>query len=242
MNIQEYYRRRQELTEDQEKYRNLCSVCLQPEFGCYCKDLKRFDSRIKFVILIHPIEVKRRIATGRMSHLCLENSVLIKGQDYTANDQVNEILKNTSCQCVVLYPGPKALNLSKVSANEKKKIIAPGKDLVVFVIDGTWATARRMIRQSQNLTALPRICFTPQQLSQFRVRKQPAPECLSTIEAIHQLIEHLGPSVGFDLESREHDQLLFVFNKMVQRQLAFIQDSYDNPKSTSYRRPRFRIA
>ncbi|MBL7670510.1 MAG: DTW domain-containing protein [Bdellovibrionaceae bacterium] len=242
MNIQEYYRRRQELIEHQVKYRNLCSVCLQPEFGCYCKELRRFDPKIKFVILIHPIEVKRRIATGRMSHLCLENSVLIKGQDYTANDQVNEILKNASCQSVVLYPGPKALNLSHVSAIEKKQILIPPKKLVVFVIDGTWATARRMIRQSQNLNVLPRICFTPRRLSQFRVRKQPAPECLSTIEAIHHLIEHLGPAVGFDLESREHDQLMVVFDKMVQRQLVFIQESYDNPKSTSYRRPRFRVS
>lgn len=242
VNVQEYYRQRQELSELQVQYRRLCSVCLQPEFGCYCKELKRFDPQIKFVILIHPIEAKRRIATGRMSYLCLENSVLIKGQDYTNNEQVNEILRDPALQSVVLYPGPKALNLSQISVIEKKQILSSGKGLVVFVIDGTWATARRMIRQSKNLFDLPRICFTPPGVSQFRVRKQPAPECLSTIEAIHQLIEHLGPVVGFDLEARAHDQLLVVFNKMVERQLAFIQDSYDNPKSTSYRRPRFRIA
>jgi DTW domain-containing protein YfiP len=242
VNVQDYYRQRKTLSEQQVSYRNLCVVCLQPEFGCYCQDLKRFNPLVKFVILIHPIEVKRRIATGRMSHLCLENSVLIKGQDFSQNSQVNEILESSTYHPVVLYPGPKALNLSRVSETERKQILRSDRTLVVFVIDGTWATARRMIRQSQNLNQLPRICFTPPGLSQFRVRKQPAPECLSTIEAIHHVIELLGPHVGFDIEAREHDQLLFVFNKMVQRQLAFIQESYDNPKSTSYRRPRFRLA
>ena len=37
---------------------------MQPEFGCYCRHIKKFDPKIKFIILIHPIELKRRIATA----------------------------------------------------------------------------------------------------------------------------------------------------------------------------------
>jgi hypothetical protein len=51
------------------------------------------------------------------------------------------------------------------------------------------------------------------------VRKQPAQECYSTIEAIHHTIELLGPSCGFSVAQREHDRLLFIFDKMVSRQL-----------------------
>ena len=215
---------------------------MQPDFGCYCEFVQKFDSRIKFVILIHPIEVKRRIATGRMSHLVLKNSELIKGQDYSQNDRVNELLNDPQNQCLILYPGRFSQNVTPKPGIEKPKVFETGKTPVLFVIDGTWATARKTMKQSLNLKAVPRICFTPPGPSNFRVRKQPAPECYSTIEAIHHTVELLGPEAGFDPASREHDKLLFVFDKMVERQLEFVRKSFDDPNSNSYRRPRFRIA
>ena len=122
------------------------------------------------------------------------------------------------------------------------RVFKTEKTPVVFVIDGTWATARKMMRQSENLHAVPRICFTPSAPSQFRVRKQPKAECFSTIEAIHQCVELLGEQVGFNLNRREHDNLLNVFNQMVERQLHFIREAFDNPRSTSYRRVKNRVA
>ena len=113
---------------------------------------------------------------------------------------------------------------------------------MVFVIDGTWATARKTMRLSQNLHALPRVCFTPPARSNFQVRKQPKAECYSTIEAVHHTIELLGPAAGFDLLARKHDSLLRVFSVMVNRQIAFLKDAFDNPRSTSYRRPKARVA
>jgi DTW domain-containing protein YfiP len=242
MNIEEYQRRRQQWAESQIKYRDLCVTCLQPPFGCYCKDIQRIDPKIKFVILTHPIEVKRRIATGRMAHLGLQNSELIRGIDFSKNERVNALLANQSYQPMVLYPGKYALNLSMVERSEMQRTFSSEKTLMIFVIDGTWATARPMLNQSQNIMDLPRICFVPEKQSQFRVRRQPAENCLSTIEAIHHTIELLAPIVGFDSSQGEHDKLLTVFHNMVERQLDCIRDSYDNPKSTSYRRPRVRVA
>lgn len=76
--------------------------CLQPDYGCYCGHIQRFDPKIEFVILIHPIEVRRRIATGRMSHLILENSHLISGENYTDHPLVNELIQSQSHQSVIL--------------------------------------------------------------------------------------------------------------------------------------------
>lgn len=222
------------------KPRGLCVVCMQPEFGCYCPHIKKFDPKIKFIILIHPIEFKRRIATGRMSSLCLENSELIVGQDYTANARINELLNDPQFQPLVLYPGVNSKNLT--SLEKKTEVLESGKTQLIFVVDGTWATARKQMRLSTNLKSLPRICFTPPGPSQFRVRKQPKAECYSTIEAVHHCIELLGPAVGFSLDTKAHDNLLFVFGKMVERQLEFLREAFDNPKSTSYRRPRTRVA
>lgn len=242
MNIESYKQKRELFFSQLKQYRVQCNGCRQPEFSCYCSHIQKFDPKIKFVILIHPIEFKRRIATGRMAHQCLENSELIVGQNYSANSQVNRLLKDPRYQPMVLYPGVKSLNLTHATSEKKAAFFDAGKTPLVFVIDGTWATARRMMRQSLNINGLPRFAFTPPGPSQFKVRKQPKAECYSTIEAVHHCIELLGEQVQIDFSGRPHDNLLTVFGKMVDKQLLFIQDAFDNPRSTSYRRVKHRIA
>lgn len=222
MDVESYRRRRQGL-RDQElsRGRRLCLACLQPPFGCYCADVRPFDPKILFSILIHPIEARRKIATGRMAHLCLRGSRLLRGQDFSESAAVDALVGDPALHPVVLYPGPNSIDLTAASEDERCALIPPGKRLAVFVLDGTWWTARKMAR-SRNLESLPRIAFLPDRPSRFRVRKQPKPECWSTIEAVHQTIELLGNAAGFDVESRSHDGLLDVFERMVERQLRCI--------------------
>ncbi|MES2965621.1 MAG: tRNA-uridine aminocarboxypropyltransferase [Bdellovibrionota bacterium] len=226
------------MAEAAPRTREMCMTCRQPSFGCYCAHVRKFDPGLRFVILIHPIEVKRRIATGRMSHLCLERSILVAGQDYTDSAQVNEVLADPRLQPFILYPGNEARNLSKMSPAERAEMIDEKREPVIFVIDGTWATARKMMR-SENLRKLPRICFSPEKPSAFRVRKQPAPGCVSTIEAIHRTIELFDGMSGVDASSRHHDGLLDVFEVMVQRQLKFVT-TLKNTRQTNYRQPKIK--
>ncbi|MBO9667653.1 MAG: DTW domain-containing protein [Bdellovibrio sp.] len=236
MDLQSYKEQRKRQQEEAPQYRELCTTCIQPKFSCYCPHVQTFDSNIDFVILIHPIEVKRRIATGRMSHLVLQNSHLLMGQDYTRDHKVNEILNDPNRHCVMLYPGRQSKNLSPMSEGERGELFPQGKRLTIVVIDGTWATAIKTVRQSQNLQNVQRICFNPEKPSTFRVRKQPHAACYSTIEAIHQTIELVGSTQGFDVSSREHDKLLYVFDKMVEMQLHFIKLSESKPDHLKYRR------
>ncbi len=223
MNRELYLEKRKILISLEQKFREMCLDCRQPSFNCYCSVVEKIDPKVKFVILTHPIEVKRRIATGRMSHLCLANSELIIGHNFTQNEKVNLILNEPKYESVILYPGRQALNLSRLPVDQRKPFTPLGKELALFVIDGTWNTARKMLHLSENLKKIPQICFTPERLSNFRVRKQPAPECVSTIEAIHQTIELIGPHIGFATETREHDKLLKVFDRLVEQQLVFVQ-------------------
>lgn len=202
--------------------RDFCWRCRQTESGCYCAKIRAFDSGITFVILIHKIEARRRIATGRMSHLLLKNSVLIEGDAFENHAYVNRLLADPRAYPVVLYPGSGAIDIAKIAPADRVAIAPPERRLMVFVVDGTWATARRTMRLSPNLAKLPRICFSPSRESQFKVRKQPAAHCVSTIEAIHETIELLGESRGFSVAHREHDQLLEIFSDMVDRQSAFV--------------------
>ncbi len=201
---------------------------------------------------MHPIERRRRIATGRMSHLCLADSEVIVGQTFAEDGRLNEILHNPQYNCVVLYPGNQAIDISEAGAHSnsksnagsevKQSLFLEGKKTVVIVIDGTWATAKKMMNQSPNLKKLKRICFTPPGPSRFRVRKQPRAECYSTIEAIHYTIELVGEYAGFNVKSKAHNDLLYVFDKMVERQIEFMNDAFSNPNTTSYRKVKRRVA
>lgn len=207
MNVATYLERKSLLKNPTA--RPVCWTCRQAGAGCFCAHVKPFDPGVQFVILIHPIEARRRVATGRMAHLSLRGSILIEGVEFSGHPQIRELVSSPENHCVILYPGRNSTDLSREGA----AFIPDAKKLVVFVIDGTWATAGRMIR-SEDLRGLPSISFTPSTRSRFRVRRQPAAECLSTIEAIHRTIDLLGTT-------QDHDRLLTVFDKMVEFQLGF---------------------
>lgn len=239
LNLQQYRENRRQQAQEKSGGRERCWQCRQPGFGCFCAQVQPVHCPITFVILIHPVETRRRIATGRMAHLSLPGSHLIEGCDYSQNASVNALLDDPSNHCVMLYPGQRSINLTHATAAEQQALLPLDKNLVVFVIDGTWATARKMVRLSENLHTLPRVCFSPPRPSNFRVRKQPAPECFSTIEAIHHTIELTGDARGFNTALKEQDRLLHVFDWMVERQLEFVEKSRTQGPSR-YRRERER--
>jgi DTW domain-containing protein YfiP len=79
-----------------------------------------------------------------------------------------------------------------------------------------------MIRSSQNLARLPKICFDPPTPSAYRIRREPRPECYSTIEAIHQVIELVTPGLGHQASFLPpHNNLLAVFRSVIDRQLTY---------------------
>lgn len=204
-----------------------CIKCFHKLSNCYCRLIQSFDPKIRFVILIQYREARRHIATGRLSHLCLQNSELIRGYDYTLHPRVNEILADPRYFPVVLYPGAHSLNLTQLPAASRGALFPKDREPVIFVIDGTWISARKIMQKSQNLHKLPRICFDPPHLSRFRLRKQPEAFCYSTVEAIHQTIELMGTNFQFDIAGRKHDQMLEVFDFMEERQ---IQLSKNQPR------------
>lgn len=219
MNVTEYLKRKKAYYESR-KPREFCSQCLRSKITCYCALLRPFDPKIKFVLLIHWREAQKKIATGRLTHQILENSLLLAGYNYSDDERVNQILRNPKHHCLVLYPGADSSNLTSMTRVERKNLCTPGKELVVFVVDGTWVTARKTVKRSSNLRSLPRITFSTSKRSNFRVRRQPKAEFFSTLEAVHEVIELLAPTRGFAIESRRHDHLLQVFDAVIDQQIA----------------------
>jgi DTW domain-containing protein YfiP len=172
-------------------------------------------SRTKFVILMHTHEFKRiKANTGRLTHLCLADSELFVGEAFDQHESVQALIKDPRNYPVLLYPGKEARDLSK---GELTAADLGGRRLVVFLLDATWRLARPMLRDSLTLQALPRVMFTGAAPSRYLIKKQPEPGCLSTLEAVHELLLALDRT-GLDAYTQPK-QLLDLFMRMQQVQI-----------------------
>ncbi len=200
---------------------------MRPSISCICKHLNPFHTKTRFIILMHPKEYKKeKIGTGRMTMLQLENSEIIVGVDFTNNKRVNEILTKEKSSSFLLYPGEDNFNLSIRKSTE----IIPfmGENPHIFILDGTWPCARKMLKLSTNLQKLKRVSFDNKIKSKFIIKQQPEPLCLSTIESVYTVINLLKEG---DLEQCETKDFLIPFEKMIEYQVEYIL----NPNINSYR-------
>lgn len=195
--------------------RPVCWRCRKARRTCYCGLLPVLESNAYFVILQHPRECRNAIGTGRLAHLALPNSLLLRGIDFSADEQLNALLNDPGSSCAILYPGSKSRSLDRLTDNDRAELMPRDRRFVLLVIDGTWSGSGPILRLSKNLATLPRVSFSASGLSCYAgLRKQPRADCLSTVEAI-------GRVIGL-LESPElENQLLVPFRHMVAQQLAF---------------------
>ena len=164
---------------------------------------------------MHPKEYKReKIGTGQMTKLQLENSEIIVGLDFTNNKRVNEILTQENSSSFLLYPGQDSFNLSLKKSSEVHSFM--GNNPHIFLLDGTWSCASKMLKLSKNLQELKRVSFDNKIVSKFSIKQQPDPHCLSTIESVYTVLNLLKKS---DLEQCETKDFLLPFEKMIAYQI-----------------------
>ncbi|MFA6238357.1 MAG: tRNA-uridine aminocarboxypropyltransferase [Bacteriovorax sp.] len=205
------------------KREDFCFKCFRLQQNCLCHFIKPFDTGTRFILLMHPMEAKKeKMGTGRISIACLKNSSMITGIDFTNNDEVNAIINNPENYCTVLYPGEKSLNISSDDVSSLKNL--ENKKLVVFLIDGTWPCAKKMMKLSVNINSLPRVSFSSNHESLFVIKEQPAQFCLSTLESIHFFLCE-SERRGLEILEGSHDNMIDVFKEMINFQIKCAQDS-----------------
>jgi DTW domain-containing protein YfiP len=184
-------------------------------------------SSTKLVFLMHPHEDRKvKCGTGRLAALSFEDAEIIVGVGFDEDPRVNALLQDPSFIPMLLYPGPSSRDLSRGGLTRED---LGGKRLLVFLVDATWPLAKKMLRSSPRLQALPRLMFTPTAKSRWLIKQQPDELCLSTIEAVHELLLALEQA-GLDHYERP-EQLLKAFMAMQEYQLACAND----PERRSYR-------
>ncbi|WP_282049320.1 tRNA-uridine aminocarboxypropyltransferase [Maribacter aquivivus] len=203
-----------------------CYKCMRPSSTCICKHINTVKTKTRFIILMHPKEYKKeKNGTGYMTNLQLENSEIIVGVDFSDNDRVNEILTNEEIGSFLLYPGRESFNLSQRKGSEMNSFM--GKNPHLFILDGTWPCARKMLKLSTNLQKLNRVSFDNSIESKFIIKQQPEALCLSTIESVYTVLNLLKKG---GVEQCDTTDFLIPFEKMIAHQLDYIL----NPNNKNY--------
>lgn len=156
-------------------------------------------------MLQHPKEAGKALGTARMAHLSLPGSSLHVGTSWDESDVLRRACSDPDRPPVLLHPGPDARDLLADPPRAPVTLIVP---------DGTWSQTRALVRASRELGRLPRYAFQPPEPSRYRIREEPSPEHVSTIEA---LAWALGAIEG---EPERFRALLRPFQVMVDAHLA----------------------
>lgn len=182
---------------------------------------------------MHPMEYKKeKVGTGRFTHLILKNSCIIVDVGFDHNQELQNLLRDPDYVTYVLYPGEDSINLSATLVDPP----LPERPKQFIVIDGTWPCAKKMMKLTTTLHHLPRVSFERSNPSEFKVKHQPLPQCLSTVESIYQVLMELN-RLGQEETAVQQENLMAVFHHTVERQMQLAQD----PAHPGYRKKPFSL-
>uniref|UniRef100_A0A6U3QH46 tRNA-uridine aminocarboxypropyltransferase n=1 Tax=Ditylum brightwellii TaxID=49249 RepID=A0A6U3QH46_9STRA len=149
--------------------RLLCAACSRPPSVCLCDSLPSsslIQTETHVLILQHPNEFRKRkhFSTVPLIKLVLQNVVVKVGYAFDLECILNSVeyewFDTKRQRPLLLYPSVDALNLEEdahllntVPSSPKEECSDDDKSSkrngnVLILIDGTWAEAKRMLRQS----------------------------------------------------------------------------------------------
>lgn len=193
----------------QAPHRPHCYRCDKPAAMCLCARIPTLRNRTGLQILQHSGERRHPLGTARLLKLGLQNV----GLHVLFSNHLDG-----SCPPVdlppgsgLLYPSADARDLAELPPGE-----APAH---LVVIDGTWDQAHRVYRDNAWIRALPHYRLHPDAPSNYRIRREPRFECLSTLEAVAIAIRILEPELD------GVDALVGAFEGMIDDQIQAAADS-----------------
>ena len=105
----------------------------------------------------------------------------------------------------LVFPSSDAIDAADLEGHS-----APGS---LVLLDGTWPQARALLREVPELAALPKLKFTPTSPSNYRIRRPPRAEYVSTLESIVEVLTVLEPEA-------ELGQLRALFGRFIDENIS----------------------
>jgi len=195
---------------------------MQPVQRCVCSALAPpVDNRTEVLVLQHPRERFHPFGTARLLQLGLARCRL----EVAWGDRKGHVHHPLAVPAgtALLYPSEAARPLESLSPSERPEHL--------LVLDGTWWQAHCLYRDNPWLQALPHYRLAPSEPSRYRIRKEPAAHCLSTLESTLLALGALEP------ETRGFERLMSTFLALVNGQ-AENDRKGTGPKRMKHRRLR----
>ena len=216
-----------------ESPREVCDRCARPPEVCLCSALPKAPivTQTRVLVLQHPAEAKKGIASVPLIQMCLEHTTIVSGKYFNPNmTEFNSALEEGYVP-LLLFPGPEAELLDRgvdssapkaVSRRWENEVFGPdkanSKKILLVLVDGTWTQARHMIRHSTELLeATTQVMFSASAESTFdALRKEPEKHCMSTLEACARSLRILERTAAAGLAA---DYMEATLERLVEIQL-----------------------
>ena len=182
-----------------------CLKCGKAKKACICSWIKDINTDIELIILQHPTEVKRAKGTAKILLLSLANSQCFVGENFSNHSDLNLLLEDENAETFVLFPSENAQLVSPELCNKLDLY----RKVRIILLDGTWKKAFKMYQLSENLHPLPCLSLPKTMSSNYKIRKAPSENSLSTVEAGYQVLKILQPEQDFE-------PLLYAFDAMIE--------------------------
>jgi DTW domain-containing protein YfiP len=182
--------------------RAVCKRCLKAQSACICSAIQLIDNQHFVHILQDPGEEKNAIGTARILVLSLKRSKISVGALFDAGlfDLQNSYLVFPDASAV---PAEQFVNMQEINNSS-----------VFILLDGSWKKAYKLLMSNVFLQNLPKISINIDKKSEYRIRKSPRADGLSTVEAGYYLLSQL------EQNQEKFVPLLNSFNKMIDYQIA----------------------
>ncbi|MEZ4327425.1 MAG: tRNA-uridine aminocarboxypropyltransferase [Polyangiales bacterium] len=198
--------RAQSETPRERAHRETCFRCWKPRVTCVCALIDPVHNRVGVSVLQHPREHGHALGTARFVELGLVNSEVVVA--FSGERDLHKPLPLPE-GTALLYPGPHARDLEQLPSAERPRHL--------LVLDGTWSQARGLYRANPWLLQLPHVQLSPDAPSRYRIRREPRPEFVSTLESTLLALRILEP------ETQSFDGLLRAFDALVDTQIEHHQ-------------------
>ncbi|HWA75940.1 MAG TPA: tRNA-uridine aminocarboxypropyltransferase [Polyangiaceae bacterium] len=196
-----------------------CYRCDKPRLACLCDRIPRIENRTPIVIVQHRRESRHPLGTVRIADLGLSERKILVVPPHARSDST--LPSWLPAGAGLLYPSAGASDLATLPAEARPSALV--------VIDGTWHQARALFRDHAWLRELPRYRLAPSEPSRYRIRREPAAHCISTIEAIVQALALLEPELAGT------ERLISAFDGLIDDQLLNAKQRAREPRNRAQR-------
>ncbi|WP_299011708.1 tRNA-uridine aminocarboxypropyltransferase [uncultured Shewanella sp.] len=186
--------------------REKCLKCQYPKIACLCGSITQLNITNEVIVLQDPSEVKHAKSTVKLLALVIPEVNIFVGETPNDFSTLRDYLIQSKKAIYVIYPTKESRSMDEVK---------PVKDAILIFLDGTWRKAYKMMALNPWLEQYPALHLNLNTPSQYKIRKAPRVDSVSTLEAVALSLKTIDSQL--DVAPLYH-----ALNAMVEKQLEFM--------------------